>query len=180
MVKQRAISGERMYDFILLDLDMPIMDGFKACQCIKQVHSNLEEKNQVNQTNETDQGGWLIELNSVFNQYMESRGIEDSESQILNYLKDFYSRMKFHALDYMKQPLIFAFSALLNNEIEEKAKAYGFDGCIMSPLTTCNITDILNRLENITSNYLANNLDHPELIDHLTQSPQDLVKRVSN
>jgi hypothetical protein len=36
----------------------------------------------------------------------------------------------FNSLNGMKRPFIFAYSALVNNEVTEKTKQSGFDGCL--------------------------------------------------
>ena len=42
-------NGERAYDVILLDIQMPILDGMKVCELIKKHYEDMKrEENEMN------------------------------------------------------------------------------------------------------------------------------------
>lgn len=45
-----------------------------------------------------------------------------------------YDQVKYQCLDMVNRPFIFAYSALIDNEVEMKIKKYGFDQCFNAPM----------------------------------------------
>ena len=87
-------------DFVLLDLDMPIMDGFESC---KQIFSLFQGSDM------------LFKL--------EDENPPEKRS-VSNIIEDMFT-----------QPLMVAFSGLVNDEVTSKAMKLGFDEIIEAPLT---------------------------------------------
>ena len=62
----------------------------------------------------------------------------------MNVLLDFYKKIKFHTLDYIKRPFIFAFSAHIDEQVTKTTTKAGFDACISSPLTMKEFDWVIN------------------------------------
>ena len=69
------------------------------------------------------------------------------QSRMLKIFNSFYARQKYQALVYLKRPFMFAYSAMINNKVIEKAELSGFEECIDAPLTK-------DKIENAISDYL--------------------------
>ena len=114
-------SNQRPIDFILMDLDMPIMNGWQACQNIRSYQNDDNTLFRVTTK---------VNLNS--NEISQSGG--RSESVMGSGLSE--------------NLYIFAYSALITKEIEEKALKTGFNKCIESPLTKRSIeVEIIDFME---------------------------------
>ena len=97
-------SKKNTYDVIMLDLDMPIMNGYEACAKIRQ--------------------GGSMEIAELFKIVQ----CDNTHRQ--------------------KQPLVIAYSALINLEVQDKCAECGFDLWIEGPLSADKVrTMVLTQLE---------------------------------
>ena len=58
----------------------------------------------------------------------------DGDRRIFQLLKTYYNMVKFHTMDYMPCPFIYALTAMANEETVRMTKRVGFHGCLTSPL----------------------------------------------
>jgi CheY-like chemotaxis protein len=94
-------------ELVLLDLDMPIMDGYEACRQILKLYNDKNKFFQVDPN-----------LNQISSKESCSNSIVE------------------HVIEEMfTQPLMIAYSGLVNDEVRQKAKLQGFDVVIDAPLT---------------------------------------------
>jgi CheY-like chemotaxis protein len=78
-------------DFVLLDLDMPIMDGFEACQQILGLYTSKNQLFKLEKNNDSDDS--------------------DSDRSVVREVE--------HIIDDMfTKPLMVAYSGLVNEEVE--------------------------------------------------------------
>lgn len=59
--------------------------------------------------------------------------------RIINIL---YQKVKYWSLDSLRRPYIFAYSALINNQIRERTTEAGFDGCLSAPISVQDLQDL--------------------------------------
>ena len=70
----------------------------------------------------------------VFTAYLHSLETKINEDTMLQMFQRLYKRVSFRALDKLERPFIFAYSALVNDDVQKKTKECGFDDCIASKL----------------------------------------------
>lgn len=166
------------YDLVFLDLDMPILNGFEACQNIMEFvkvfpkaddHNRPSEDSNVNYQKKF----WLKDLNAF------SEGLMDQENPDMETMTAFYEKVKYHSLNLVKKPFIFAFSALITPEIEQQAKDTGFYGCLESPLSISDINNIINMLDDLVHTFMKQNLDDPELLERMKKKDLNLIMKLS-
>ena len=129
------------FDLILLDLDMPIMDGFEACQKISQfcklVNDELRISNQsqFKKTEQNERQKTFQTIAGYCDFIKDQPAIDEREFELLvNDFLDIVDGCRFKFLDDVKRPLIIAYSALVTKEVEKRCKDAGFDKCIEAPL----------------------------------------------
>ena len=72
---------------------------------------------------------------------------------------------KYHSLDNIQYPYLFAFTANLTEEIKQSCIDTGFDGCLSSPLTMTDITDLItNYVDKFVDRYMTNQLQNYDLM----------------
>ena len=113
-------------DFVLLDLDMPIMNGFEACRQIIDFFSNSNIF-KPEKTKKLERG--------YKKRNLSDKSIAESVNEIIE--------------DMYMHPLMVAYSGLVNDDVRRKCKEAGFKVVIESPLTTGHIKDII--LSNLES-----------------------------
>ena len=96
-------------DFILLDLNMPIMNGFEACRQIIDFYQNSN----------------MFKLEKSKMQRGSRSSSEKSVSKAVNEILD----------DMFHLPLMIAYSGHVDDEVRQKCKEAGFKVVIDSPLT---------------------------------------------
>lgn len=97
-----------------MDLDMPIMNGWQACHKIRNYQNDDNTLFRVSTQN----------MNSK--ELSASGGFKSNEGSVINSILN-------------ENLFIFAYSALITKEIEEKALKAGFNKCIEAPLTVQSI-----------------------------------------
>lgn len=115
----------RKFDFILLDLDMPILNGFDTC---KRILSILDDnKTQLFHTSSLSKITDKVDKSGTFN---EDFG-EVTELDVINSLKE------------ESKPLLIAYTELLNDEVVKKCQNYGFDLWLENPLNIDTVNTII-------------------------------------
>ncbi len=56
-----------------------------------------------------------------------------------------YANQRYEALVYMKRPFMFAYSAMVNSKVTEKAQQSGFEECIDAPLNKNKIENVIRQ-----------------------------------
>lgn len=64
---------------------------------------------------------------------------------MLQMFQRLYKRVSFRALDKLERPFIFAYSALVNDDVQKKTKECGFDDCIASKLGPDELQDVIHQ-----------------------------------
>ena len=107
------------FDVIVLDINMPIMDGFETCS---KINNYLASQNVIQ----------MVEVNKDLKNH-KTHFDDDSPSKSMFVLKEKYKRsltpMIVHEQDDWrkdKRPLIYAYTGDVNPGIEKKAEALGF------------------------------------------------------
>ena len=66
-------NEERTYDMIFIDLEMPIKNGFEACEMIRKHYTNIQEEKKINFIEEESKDerqnkepNWLNDLNKIY------------------------------------------------------------------------------------------------------------------
>ena len=127
MLQYIKMNSHIKLDVVLLDLDMPIMDGFEACRQITDFYKNLSTYRLEKPNQRQDQETELIKQVS-----MPVSSIIDGK---------------------FTQPLMVAYSGLVNDEVRKNAKEAGFKVVIESPLTIDRIKEhILAKLDSRSEN----------------------------
>ena len=115
----------RKFDFILLDLDMPILNGFDTC---KRILSILDDnKTQLFHTSSLSKITDKVDKSGTFN---EDFG-EVTELDVINSLKE------------ESKPLLIAYTELLDDEVVKKCQNYGFDLWLENPLNNDTVNTII-------------------------------------
>ena len=127
------------YDLILLDLDMPIMDGYTACEKIinyidmvneeRTIQVNRIESDMAHLHKQEQMLKTIVEAFTLAAQAPPERA-EAQRAQVCS----LYEQTKYKSLDLCKRPFIVAYSALINQEVERLVDYHGFDGCFLVPL----------------------------------------------
>jgi len=65
---------------------------------------------------------WLTDLQMVFTAYLHSMETKINEDIMLKMFHRLYKRVSFRALDKLEHPFIFAYSALVNEDVKLKTK----------------------------------------------------------
>ena len=140
------MNPEKKLDFVLLDLDMPIMNGFEACQQIIDFFSN---KNifKPEKTKKHQRG------------YKKKNFSEKSIAESVNEIIE----------DMYMHPLMVAYSGLVNDDVRKKCYEAGFKVVIESPLTTGHIKDII--LSNLESRSESINTVKKEILKSSHEKP---------
>ena len=124
MLQYIQMNSHIKLDVVLLDLDMPIMDGFEACRQIIDFYKNLSTYK-------------LDKPDKRMNQVEEMKINSKVAESVINIIDSKFT-----------QPLMVAYSGLVNEEVRKNAKEAGFKVVIESPLTVERIKDhILSNLE---------------------------------
>jgi len=128
-----AKGGQRFFDLIFLDLNMPIMDGYEACSEIikhyKRINGSRFEKQFTKEAKIT----WLNDLHKVFAAYSAADDASEAHKEVaLQNFKKMYKKVVYNALDILDKPFIFAFSAMVDRKVNRFTKECGFDGCFES------------------------------------------------
>ena len=66
-----------------------------------------------------------------------------------------YANCRYEALVYLKRPFMFAYSAMVNNKVIEKAQQSGFEECIDAPLSKAKIENVINDYINMYAFHLT-------------------------
>ena len=123
---EHVTMSEDRFDFILLDLSMPVMNGYEACQSIVDFYQEEQQLMQEQQSS-------VFQLSSSQDQQSE-RVIRGKK------LLELFERIG-------KQPVLVALSALITNDIREKCQSVGFAEVLESPLTIQKIQVILKKVQ---------------------------------
>ena len=81
----------------------------------------------------------MIDEYSNYNQ----QGDNNSKNKLEKIILQTYQKVKYVALDGLKRPFIFAYSAFVNDETFKRTNECGFDGCLHSPLTIDVVKDLI-------------------------------------
>ena len=88
-------------------------------------------------------------------------------------IKATYQKIKYWCLNDLKRPYIFAYSALINEEIRLNTIEAGFDGCLISPITVESINDCMtNFIDKYVTQFMAEQL--------LSLSQSHLLEQLNN
>ena len=182
-----ASQDTHAYDVILLDLDMPILNGFEACikMCkFFDLHNdNVKLKNSKLCSGIMSmkiQSNWATDLSSAIsklqipsneNESDVEANIDDDDLQTTRkMISNLYDHLKLRVMDSNQKPLIYAFSALVNDEVMAKTKAAGFEDCLMAPLTLQRFeSGVMKHIQSMAMQYVTDEMDH-ESFEKLKQS----------
>lgn len=103
---------------------MPIMDGYTCCTNILKFFSMIDYDHTTYQEVLRTQAQAIESISDALNQLQDIE--EDEEEQLSKFVKT-YDRLKYTGLDNRKRPFLFAYSALINDDVEKRIKKCGFD-----------------------------------------------------
>jgi CheY-like chemotaxis protein len=126
-------TGNRFYDMVFLDLNMPIKNGFEACEMIQMFYLQIAKNPGTAEFQANLDLKWLSKLNELYHNMLSASETDLFESLEKEYAS-LYSKVKYKALDKLDRPFIFAYSALINQAIQIQAENCGFDSCLESKL----------------------------------------------
>lgn len=96
-------------------------------------------------------------------------------NQLLNLFRKLYKNLRFKSLDRMKRPLLFAYSALTNEEVKVKAKEAGFDSYIENRLSKGELIEIMHQwVESFAVKFIEENFKNINKIGILKEAIKDL------
>ena len=126
-----------MFNVIILDLSMPILNGFDACTKIRALFKDI--KSPKFDSNNLDKNKKMLSV-SMSN---SSNLIQSSDSS------GYRASMNSQALkDSILRPVMIACSGYLDEKTQEKIENCGFDDFFIAPLNRNNICDnILSLIE---------------------------------
>jgi len=110
-----------MFDLVILDLNMPISDGFDACSKIQKLY-NQRKKIDFNQTSQNP-----IKKNSTHSAQLSAI---NSNQATVNDTQQFHIRLE----DYDLLPLIVALTSHIDTQVLEKCDKAGFMMTLLTPL----------------------------------------------
>lgn len=77
----------------------------------------------------------------------------------MEYFVQLYESTKYRSLDLLQRPFIFAYSALIDAEVEQKCQEIGFDSCFSAPMNfEAFRNQVLPFLEESVNNYLLGHM----------------------
>ena len=144
-------QGEsRYYDLVFLDLGMPIKDGYQACKLIVQHYKQIMLSRNSQPEKTAPSSDWQKDLSTVFNHY-QSKIIDSGDinsmsidsKKLMDIFKRLYKKVSFNVLNNMDKPFVLAYSAFVNQEIIEKTKESGFDGCLEEKLSPKELQEVI-------------------------------------
>lgn len=77
------------------------------------------------------------------------------QNKMLKIFNVLYANQRYEALVYMKRPFMFAYSAMVNNKVIEKAQQSGFEECIDAPLNKIKIENVISDYINMYAYHLT-------------------------
>ena len=153
---------------VFLDLGMPLLDGYEACQLILQHYQGLASRVDVQQQKRSMDVQWLLDINKIQTSYQVCKNSTSPKElqqaqQLLSLFQELYKKVSFRTLDRLDRPFIFAYSALVDNETISKTKDAGFDGCLETKLGPTELQQVINdHIDNFAQKVIDRNLDTME------------------
>jgi len=132
-------------DFVLLDLDMPIMNGFEACKQIIDFYVNS-----------------ILFRPVKSKQFMRGNKKRNLSSESVNNIIE----------DMNTQPLMVAYSGLVNDDVRKQAEEAGFNMVFESPLTA-------DMIKNNILSLLKEKSQEVESINHELKRSNEIRKGLS-
>mmetsp|Transcript_3495 Transcript_3495/g.5949 ORF Transcript_3495/g.5949 Transcript_3495/m.5949 type:complete len:175 (+) Transcript_3495:2832-3356(+) len=120
--KRAAMGSLGMFDAIILDLNMPILNGHEACTKIRQL---MVDQGYINYQQQASAAGQSHQISSAPGSRepilpRQRQGLLNQGSSV--------------ALRSSARPLMIALSGFVNDETREETRKSGFDSTLMAPL----------------------------------------------
>lgn len=156
---KKSLQTEVPYHVILLDLNMPILDGFEACKRIiefyKVVEDGLRHRLKNSSRNlqhaltsskvNTPTAPWVAELNRIFRKTtraLESKSMTpEGQYQLCQQFAEYYESIKMRAIDNIPA-LLFANSAHISSDTLKLCDEIGFIDSIDGPVSEKAFVDV--------------------------------------
>ena len=119
------------FDFIILDLSMPIMDGYEACKQIIEYYGE-EHKLIGHKSLQSKTRRFELFLQNHKDQNLDQNEIVQKSQKLLEVFEE-----------VGQQPILVALSALITDEVREKCLGVGFTEILESPLSANRVEEII-------------------------------------
>ena len=140
------------FDVVILDLNMPILDGYEACKQILQIYKEFNDKQirLIGKQRECLDN----EQNSSEGHSQHSSMLSLSDMLLINKAKNMKLQLQDFNYDYVeRRPIMIASSAFISDKIQENCISIGFDYITDIPFQQEFVTKIFQEID--AKNYIC-------------------------